>query len=267
VGAEDDLVVRMAGVGVRRGTTHLLIGVDWQVELDERWVVLGANGAGKTTLLRLAAAELHPTTGEVHVLGERLGRVDVFELRPRIGFCSAALLARVPGEEKVGDLVVSAGYAVLGRWREAYEATDTVRAAELMKALGVAHLAERSFGTLSEGERKRTLIARALMTDPELLLLDEAAAGLDLGGREDLVARLSDLALDPDAPTTILVTHHVEEIPPGFSHLMLLRDGAVVAQGLLEDVLTSENLSAAFGQELAVERSGDRYFARRRTAG
>jgi iron complex transport system ATP-binding protein len=267
VGAEDDLVVRMSSVGVRRGTTHLLTGVDWQVELDERWVVLGANGAGKTTLLRLAAAELHPTTGAVHVLGERLGRVDVFELRTRIGFCSAALLSRVPGNERVGDLVVSAGYAVLGRWREAYEATDTARAAELMKALGVAHLADREFGTLSEGERKRTLIARALMTDPELLLLDEPAAGLDLGGREDLVARLSELALDPDAPTTILVTHHVEEIPPGFSHLLLLGDGAVVAHGLLPDVLTSENLSVAFGQDLEVQRAGDRWFARRRTAG
>ena len=260
-----DVTVRMAGVSVRRGTTHLLTGLNWQVELDERWVVLGPNGAGKTTLLRLAAAELHPTAGAVHVLGERLGRVDVFELRTRIGFCSAALLARVPAEERVGDLVVSAGYAVVGRWREDYEATDITRAAELMKALGVAHLASRSFGTLSEGERKRTLIARALMTDPELLLLDEPAAGLDLGGREDLVARLSELAMDPDAPATVLVTHHAEEIPPGFTHLLLLSDGAVVAQGLLDDVLTSENLSATFGQQLEVQRLGDRYFARRRT--
>jgi iron complex transport system ATP-binding protein len=257
----------MVDVGVRRGKTHLLSGVDWQVEEDERWVILGPNGAGKTTLLRLAAAELHPTKGEVHVLGERLGRVDVFELRPRIGFSSAALLSRVPPEEKVGDVVVSAGYGVLGRWREAYETTDTSRADELLKALGVAHLADRSFGTLSEGERKRTLIARSLMTDPELLLLDEPAAGLDLGGREDLVARLAELAMDLDAPVSILVTHHVEEIPPGFTHLMLLADGGVVAAGVLEDVLTSENLSAAFGQELAVQRAGDRYFARRRTAG
>jgi iron complex transport system ATP-binding protein len=235
------------------------------IEDGDRIGLIGANGAGKTTLLRLAAAELHPTTGTVDVLGERLGRVDVFELRTRIGFCSAALLARVPGEETVGDLVVSAGYAVLGRWREAYESTDTARAAELMKSLGVAHLAERRFGTLSEGERKRTLIARSLMTDPELLLLDEPAAGLDLGGREDLVARLAELAMDPDAPATVLVTHHVEEIPPGFTHLLLLADGAVVAQGLVRDVLTSENLSRAFGQALVVQRSGGRYFARRRT--
>ncbi|WP_215542739.1 ABC transporter ATP-binding protein [Amycolatopsis sp. CA-230715] len=260
----DDLVVRMAGVGVRRGRNELLAGLDWAVELDERWVVLGPNGAGKTTLLRLAAAELHPTTGTVDLLGERLGRVDIFELRPRIGFTSAALAARVPAEEIVRDVVVSAGYAVLGRWREVYDTLDTERAAELLGALGIAHLAERTFGTLSEGERKRALIARSLMTDPEMLLLDEPAAGLDLGGREDLVARLSTLALDPDAPAMVLVTHHVEEIPPGFTHALLLRDGSAVVSGLIDDVLTAENLSKTFDQDLMLERSGDRFFARRR---
>jgi iron complex transport system ATP-binding protein len=262
----DDLVVHMSGVGVRRGKNTLLADVNWSVELDERWVILGANGAGKTTLLRLAAAEMHPTTGAVHVLGEKLGRVDVFELRPRIGFCSAAVIARVPPQEKVLDVVVSAGYAVLGRWREAYDQLDTGRALDLCKSLGIGHLTEREFGTLSEGERKRTIIARALMTDPEMLLLDEPAAGLDLGGREDLVARLTELAVDPDAPTTILVTHHVEEIPPGFTHLLLVSDGGVVAQGLIDDVLTSENLSKTFGQELELDRLGDRYFARRRAS-
>ena len=258
-----DLVVHMSQVSVRRGTTMLLDDVDWSVELDERWVVLGPNGAGKTTLLRIAAAELHPTTGTVHVLGERLGRTDVFELRPRIGLSSAALGGRIPPEEKVSDVVVSAGYAVLGRWRESYESMDTDRATELLHAMGVAHLADRMFGTLSEGERKRTLIARALMTDPEMLLLDEPAAGLDLGGREDLVSRLTALAMDPDAPATVLVTHHVEEIPPGFTHAMLLRDGRIVAQGLLDDVLTAGNLSDTFGQPLLLERSGGRFFARR----
>ncbi|MCP3798147.1 ABC transporter ATP-binding protein [Allokutzneria sp. A3M-2-11 16] len=259
-----DLVVRMDGVGVRRARTSLLRKVDWRVELDERWVVLGPNGAGKTTLLKLAGADMHPTTGQVNVLGEKIGRTDVFELRPRIGFCSAALAARVPGEEQVRDLVVSAGYAVLGRWREQYDSMDTDRADELLKAMGIAHLGDRTFGTLSEGERKRTLIARALMTDPELLLMDEPAAGLDLGGREDLVMRLSALAMDPDAPAMVLVTHHVEEIPPGFTHAMLLREGGVVAQGLLTDVLTERNLAETFGQDLALQRSGDRYFAWRR---
>ncbi|MGH3628917.1 MAG: ABC transporter ATP-binding protein [Sciscionella sp.] len=260
---DDDLVLRLRAVGVRRDATRLLDGVDWQVELDERWVVLGANGAGKTTLLRLAGAQLHPTTGTVEVLGERLGRVDVFELRTRIGLCSAALAARVPGDELVSDVVVSAGYAVLGRWRETYEQADTARARMMLDSMGVGHLARRSFGTLSEGERKRTLIARALMPDPELLLLDEPAAGLDLGGREDLVARLATLAADPDAPATVLVTHHVEEIPPGFTHALLLRGGGVVARGLLDQVLTAENLSETFGQRLSLHCRNGRYFAQR----
>ena len=260
----DDLVVRMSGVGVRRGQNDLLADLDWSVELDERWVVLGANGAGKTTLLRLAAAELHPTTGAVDLRGERIGKVSVFELRPRIGFTSAALASRVPAEETVRDVVVSAGYAVLGRWREVYDTLDTERAEELLGAMGIKHLADRTFGTLSEGERKRVLISRSLMTDPEMLLLDEPAAGLDLGGREDLVARLSELAMDPDAPAMVLVTHHVEEVPPGFTHALLLRDGRAVASGLIDDVLTSENLSATFAQDLVLERWGDRYFARRR---
>ena len=262
----DDQVVHLAKVTVRRGRTNLLAGLDWAVELDERWVVLGPNGAGKTTLLRVAGAELHPTSGRVHLLGERIGRTDVFELRPRIGLCSSAVAVRVPPEEKVTDVVISAGYAVLGRWREEYDKLDVARAEELLDALGIAHLGDRLFGTLSEGERKRTLIARALMTDPELLLLDEPAAGLDLGGREDLVARLSALALDPDAPAMVLVTHHVEEIPPGFTHALLLREGKVVAQGLVDDVITAENLSATFGQDLRLDRADGRFWARRAPA-
>jgi iron complex transport system ATP-binding protein len=256
-----DLVIRMEGVTVRRGDTTLLAGVDWSVELDERWVVLGPNGAGKTTLLRLAAADLHPSGGAVDVLGERLGRVDVFELRTRIGLSSAALGLRVPADEIVRDVVISAGYAVVGRWRERYDPADTDRADDLLGALGLRGLAARPYGTLSEGERKRALIARALMTDPELLLLDEPAAGLDLGGREDLVARLSTLANDADAPASVLVTHHVEEIPPGYSHGLLLRGGRVVAAGLLDDVLTDENLSVTFGLPLAVQRRRGRYTA------
>jgi iron complex transport system ATP-binding protein len=258
-----DLVIRMDDVSVRRGPTTLLHDVDWSVELDERWVVLGPNGAGKTTLLRMAAAELHPSSGSVHVLGERLGRVDVFELRPRIGFCSAALAGRVPGDEIVRDVVVSAGYALLGRWREQYDTLDLNRAEWLLDALGMRALAGRPFGTLSEGERKRALIARALMADPELLLLDEPAAGLDLGGREDLVARLSMLAEDPDAPASVLVTHHVEEIPPSYTHGLLLRGGEVVAQGLLPHVITEQNLSQAFGLPLRVRHEDGRYTARR----
>jgi iron complex transport system ATP-binding protein len=249
-------------VTVRRGKTLLLDGLDWNVDVDERWVVLGPNGAGKTTLLQLAAGLMHPTSGRAHVLGERLGAVNLSDLRPRIGFSSAALAVRVPPTELVRDVVVSAGYGVVGRWRERYEEMDEQRALELLDAFGVLRLAERSYGTLSEGERKRVLAARALMTDPELLLLDEPAAGLDLGGREDLLASLTQLAEDPFSPATVLVTHHVEEVPPGFTHVLLLRDGKLVAAGPITETLTAGALSETFGLPLVLEQRDGRYFAR-----
>nr|MBA2477373.1 ABC transporter ATP-binding protein [Sporichthyaceae bacterium] len=228
----------------------------------DRWVVLGPNGAGKTTLLQVLAARLHPTTGTVGLLGQRLGAVDVFELRPRIGLSSAALADAIPPQEIVRDVVVTASYAVVGRWRELYEDVDETRAGELLEALGVAHLADRRFLTLSEGERKRVQIARSLMTDPELMLLDEPAAGLDLGGREDLVTRLGRLAADLASPAMVVVTHHVEEIPPSFTHVLLLRSGRVVASGPLEATLTAEALSGTFGLPLQLSRSDGRYAAR-----
>ena len=261
-------VLEFADVTVRRGALDepaiLLDGIDWAVEEDERWVVLGPNGAGKTTLLQVAAAHIHPTGGVAGILGEVLGTVDVFELRPRIGLTSAALAERVPRGELVRDVVVSASYGVVGRWREQYDDLDHDRAHGLLVEVGVAHLAERTFGTLSEGERKRVQIARALMTDPELLLLDEPAAGLDLGGREDLVSTLSVLALDADSPATVLVSHHVEEIPPGFTHALLLREGRTVAQGPLHEVVTEEALSSTFGMPLVLTESDGRFAARRR---
>jgi len=260
---DGDLLIDFRGVTLRRGGRLLVGPIDWQVELDERWVVIGPNGAGKTSLLRMAAAMEHPSGGTATVLGERLGRVDLAELRQRVGLSSSALAQRIPDDELVRDLVVSAGYAVLGRWRERYDEMDTVRALDTLESVGAEHLADRTYGTLSEGERKRVLIARSLMTDPELLLLDEPAAGLDLGGREELVARLADLAADPDAPALVLVTHHVEEIPPGFSHCLILAEGEVVAAGLLADTMTAENLSTAFGQSIAVDTIDGRYFARR----
>ena len=259
--ADPDLVIAVESATVRRNGTYLIRDVSWRVELDERWVVLGPNGAGKTTLLNLAAARLHPSSGTVHVLGERLGRVDVAELRTRIGLSTAALHDRIPPDERVADVVVTASWGVVGRFRETYDGTDAARATSLLGQMGVGALAERAYGTLSEGERKRVQIARAMMTDPELLLLDEPAAGLDLGGREDLVRRLALLAADPDSPALVLVTHHVEEIPPGFSHALLLRDGGVVAQGLLSATITSDNLSRTFGVPLQVSYTGGRYSA------
>ncbi|QVQ50354.1 ABC transporter ATP-binding protein [Spiractinospora alimapuensis] len=258
----DSHVVRMNGVGVRRDGAHLLSDVDWTVDAADRWVVIGPNGAGKTTLLRVAATQLFPTEGTVEVLEERLGAVDVFEVRPRVGFASAAVANEIPGQEKAIDLVMSASYAILGRWREAYDDLDRDRARALLAWFGVEHLAERRFSTLSEGERKRVQVARALMPDPELLLLDEPAAGLDLGGREDLVGRLSVLARDETSPCTVMVTHHLEEIPPGFTHALLLREGRAVAAGPIASVLTASTVSETFGLRLKVEQVDGRWSAR-----
>jgi iron complex transport system ATP-binding protein len=259
---DDDTVLAFDRVSVIRSGNYLVRSLSWQVELDERWVVLGPNGAGKTTLLNLASARLHPSRGQAWVLGERLGRVDVNELRTRIGLTTGRFADQVPPGERVLDVVVTAAWSVVGRWRESYDPQDEVRARRLLGQFGMGALVDREFGTLSEGERKRTQIARALMTDPELMLLDEPTAGLDLGGREDLLARLTSLALDPDAPAMVLVTHHVEEIPPGFTHGLLLREGTIVAAGLLGEVMTADNLTKTFGLPLVVDRFGDRYAAR-----
>jgi iron complex transport system ATP-binding protein len=255
-------VLRFEAATVVRGGRPILDRLDWVVADHERWVILGPNGAGKTTLLQLAGALLHPTSGVVEVLGERLGAVDVFDLRPRIGLASAALAERIPADEVVRDVVVTAAWAVTGRWREQYDATDVDRADAVLRLVGAQDLAGRLFGTLSEGERKRVQIARALMTDPELLLLDEPAAGLDLGAREDLVIRLAAIAGDRWAPAQVLVTHHVEEIPSGFTHVLLLREGRMVTAGPVAEVLTGRNLSQAFGTRLRAGHVRGRYWAR-----
>ncbi|MEU0553004.1 ABC transporter ATP-binding protein [Dactylosporangium maewongense] len=255
----DDLVIAVDKATVTRNRSDLIRSVSWQVELDERWVVLGPNGAGKTTLLNLAGARLYPTRGTVTVLGERLGRTNINELKTRLGFSSSGL--QLPPDETVRDVVVTASWAVVGRFTERYDRMDEARAQALLEQFGVGALADRLYGTLSEGERKRVQIARSLMVDPELLLLDEPTAGLDLGAREDLVRRLSELAADPDSPAIVLVTHHVEEIPPEFTHALLMRDGGVVAQGLLHETVTAENLSAAFGLPLRLSIVDGRYHA------
>ena len=255
-------VVDLAGVSIVRNGSTLISDITWEVDEADRWVVIGPNGAGKTTLLQVISAQIHPSSGVAGVLGEVLGVVDVFELRPRIGLTSAALAERIPRGERVHDVVVSASYAVLGRWREQYDELDHERADELLGQLRIDALADRTFGTLSEGERKRVQIARALMTDPELLLLDEPAAGLDLAGRETLVNTLGELAQDHYAPASVLVTHHVEEIPAGITHAMLLKDGKIVAAGPLRDTLTAENLTKTFDIELSLTEADGRWTAR-----
>lgn len=255
-------VLEFSDVVVRRNGRDIVSHLDWTVSDDERWVVLGPNGAGKTTVLQLADTLLHPTSGAVTILGERLGRTDVFELRPRIGFASSAMARRVPPEESVLDVVLTAAYSVVGRWREDYDDIDERRALRVLAEWKLDHLADRTFGTLSDGEQKRVQIARAVMTDPELLLLDEPTASLDLGAREELLGLLSGYAQAPTTPAMVMVTHHVEEIPVGFTHVLLLRDGEVVASGPLDEALTADNLKATFGLEITLTHEAGRYAAR-----
>ncbi|MDN4473102.1 ABC transporter ATP-binding protein [Demequina zhanjiangensis] len=256
-------VLDMSGVTLRREDNTILRGIDWTVDSEDRWVLLGPNGAGKTTLITLAAARMHPTEGTVTVLGERLGAVDVTDLRIRVGLASAALADHIPPGERVEDVVMTAAHGVTGRWHEEYESIDEDRAGLLLEAFGMTAYRDRQFWTLSEGERKRVQIARALMADPELLLLDEPAAGLDLGGREELLGALTELAGDRRSPAIVMVTHHVEEIPVDFTHAMLLREGEVVAAGPLRDTLTQENLSQTYGMSVEIQESHGRWTARR----
>ncbi|WAA64601.1 ABC transporter ATP-binding protein [Microbacterium oxydans] len=249
-------------VVVRREGRNIIDHVTWEVDDDQRWVILGPNGAGKTTLLQLADTLMHPTSGTVTVLGETLGRTDVFEVRPRIGFASSAMAKRVPRDETVLNTVLTAAYSVLGRWNENYEDIDERRALRVLGDWRLDHLADRTFGTLSDGEQKRVQIARAVMTDPELLLLDEPTASLDLGSREELLALLSGYASSPTTPAMLMVTHHVEEIPVGFTHVMLLREGRVVAAGPIAETLTAEALTEAFGMPIVLSSAGGRYAAR-----
>jgi len=259
-------VLEFSDVVVRRSTRNIVDRLSWTVEDDQRWVILGPNGAGKTTLLQLADTLMHPTSGRVMILGEQLGRSDVFELRPRIGFASSAMAKRIPGDETVLNVVLTAAFSVLGRWNEDYEDIDERRALRVLAEWRLDHLADRTFGTLSDGEQKRVQIARAVMTDPELLLLDEPTASLDLGAREELLVLLGGYAQAPTTPAMVMVTHHVEEIPVGFTHVLLLRDGAAVASGPVSEALTSETLSEAFGLPIELTEHEGRYAAIARRA-
>lgn len=258
-------MIALDDVTVIRGENEILKKVTWLVSPDQRWVIMGPNGAGKTTLMQICAGYLHPTSGAADILGYQLGEANVRELRTLIGISSAAIAALLPPDETVFNSVLTAAHGVTGRWRERYDQIDLDRTAKLLSDWNLTHLAQREIGTLSEGERKRVQIARALMCDPELLILDEPAAGLDVAGREDLVARLSELASDPSAPALVLVTHHVEEIPPNFTHAMLLSSGSISALGPIADVVQSDPMSQAFETPLIVEFSEDRWYARGRT--
>jgi len=227
------LALIFTGVDVVRGEAAVLRGVDWSVAGPERWAVLGPNGSGKTTMLQLASGYLHPTRGSVDILGQRLGRVDVRQLRERIGVVSAAVARMLVGRVSAQNVVMSARHAALEPWWHTYDAGDQTRAGELLADAGFAAVADRPFAVLSEGERQQVLLARTLMTEP-----------------------------DPLAPPLVLVTHHVEEIPAGFTHLLLLREGKVVAAGPIGDVLRADSLSECFGMSLTLRREAGRWSCR-----
>lgn len=261
-GPSSDVVLAAHGVGFRREGRDILADINWEVRADERWLVLGANGSGKTTLMKIASMHEHPTTGTVQVLGETLGRTDVRVLRRRLGFASAALGAQLRPSLTALDVVMTAKYAALEPWWHQYDDADRARARDCLERMGIGSFAGRELGTLSSGEQQRVFLARTLMNDPAIVLLDEPSARLDLGGREQLVGALSELTLDPAAPPLVLITHHVDEVPPGVTHALLLHEGRVLTSGPIEEALTSETLSACFGVPLELlRRDGGRYAA------
>jgi iron complex transport system ATP-binding protein len=259
------LALHLGDVSFVRNGNVILRDVDWSVAARDRWVVIGPNGSGKTTLLAIAGARLHPSSGTVEVLGERLGASDWRAVRARVGFVSGSLVRSLRPTLPAGEVVVTGKNGALEPWWHRYSDDDRKRARELLDAAGVAYLDTRAFGVISEGERQQVLLARVLMGDPGLLLLDEPFAGLDLGARERLLTRLGTIAGDPTTPPLVLVTHHVEEIPPGTTHALVLGPGRVVAAGPVDDALTGENLGEAFGLAVDLTRDGDRWSARARS--
>ena len=257
--------IDLRGVTVMKSGNQLISDVDWQVGSGERWVLFGPNGSGKTTLIQVVSTYQFPARGTATILGETLGRVDVRTLRPRIGYVGPAPAALVRRELACRDIVVTGRHAAFvdTRWHD-YTDADWESADRHLETMGVAAFGSRIFATLSEGEKKRVLIARALMADPELLLLDEPGAGLDLGAREQLLASLEALGAGQREITMVLVTHHVEEIPPGFDQIIMMSGGRVSSIGKTTDTLTSETLSAIYRMDLTVEHRDGRFTARSR---
>lgn len=252
-------IIEVRDLRVERFNTQIIRGIDWTVRPGENWVILGPNGAGKTTLLSCLMAYTPPSAGEIHVLGERWGHYDWRRLRERVGIVSSSLVARVPAADAALHVVIGGRYAQIGLRGESVTPTLEANARRHLRALGIEALADRHWGVLSQGERQRVLIARALIAEPALLIVDEPCAGLDPVARERFIQQLDALARDPDAPALVLVTHHIEEITPGFSHVLMLKDGRSRAAGPIEALLTSDELSATFGAPLEIGRTGGRY--------
>ena len=252
-------VLELRGVGLTRDGRALLDGIDWSVAAGSSWVVLGPNGSGKTSLARIASLYEHPSRGTVDLLGERLGRTDVRSLRTRVALVSAAMSDQVRGDLDPLDVVVTARHGALEPWWHTYTDEDRDRARAALVDQHVGHTVGRRFASLSSGERQRVLLARALVADPDLVILDEPAAGLDLGGREELVERMAATTRRPDAPALVLVTHHVEEIPPTAGHLLAIRAGRVVASGDLAATLDAPLLERLFDVRVGLRHHEGRW--------
>jgi len=253
-------VFELSGVSVRRDRRPILDRIDWTVSADERWVVLGPNGAGKTTLVRILSTYLMASSGTVDVLGGRIGSTNVAQLRARIGYLSPSLAHMIPETLTPRQIVDAAQAGAVVPWYVDRTALDRSRTDDALAAAGMADAPERPFTTFSSGEQLRIQLARALVTAPQALLLDEPMASLDIGGRETLVRTLADIAAGPIG-AVVVVLHRLEDIPPGFTHALLLREGRVTAFGPIDEVLTDEPMSACFGTALAVHRRGDRWAA------
>jgi iron complex transport system ATP-binding protein len=253
--------LELRDIRLRRGSTVILDDISFTVREGERWLLLGPNGSGKSTLMRVCALYEHPSSGTVDVLGERLGHTDVRELRGRIGYSSAALADQLRPSLRALDVVRTARYAALEPWWHEYGPEDDRRARECLERMGVGAFGEREFGTLSSGERQRVLLARTLMNDPAVILLDEPSAGLDLAGREQLIVALDELAADRKSPPYVFVTHHVDDVPATITHALLSRGGRAHAQGPIGEVLDGPTLSSCFGLDLWLERRADGRFS------
>ena len=255
-------VLNLSHVSLQRGDTQILSDVSWSTRPRQHWVIVGPNGAGKTTLARVASGRVSPNSGEVSVSDTVLANADPAEVATRIGLASAAVAAKIVPTQSVLDTVRSAAWGLSVAHDEEYEEVDDQRASALMEIFGVAHLAQREFATLSEGEAQRVLLARALMTDPEVLVLDEPTSGLDLGARELLIAALSETMKGSKSPQIVLVTHQIEEIPDGVTHCAIMSQGQITHQGPIEDILTGVNLSQVYGMPLLAGRTDGRWWAR-----
>ena len=255
-------VLNLSHVSLQRGDTQVLSDVSWSTRPRQHWVIVGPNGAGKTTLARVASGRVSPNSGEVSVSDTVLANADPAEVATRIGLASAAVAAKIVPTQSVLDTVRSAAWGLSVAHDEEYEEVDDQRANALMEIFGVAHLAQREFATLSEGEAQRVLLARALMTDPEVLVLDEPTSGLDLGARELLIAALSETMKGSKSPQIVLVTHQIEEIPDGVTHCAIMSQGQITHQGPIEDILTGVNLAQVYGMPLLAGRTDGRWWAR-----